>query len=499
MAAAEATPAAPRDAPARPPSALAGVWRVVLAQAALIAAAALIPALLVDGALRTGGGTNPSWIVPLALIVGAVAAALHVAVARYAWKSARPLRAIEHGLTTYAAGIEHDLAALQLSTAFGAAAQGWNQLIRQVSELQEMARQQTGGGNALARFEFRQLRQTLDRVPFGVVRFGADDRIRYANAAAARMLETAIDAMTGRDVTEVIGEECARPLLGAHRRGAGPRTVDRVRGEAPTQRVFRLELVAPLAGDGDTDGLIVIQDVTHLQEAEQARDNLLYHVTHELRTPLTNIQAYAETLGRLDVDDERTRKECYNVIVSETSRLSQLIEDILNISQLEVGSLRVEWGDVDLLRLVRQVVQDHLGQADEKKQSLTLKVPPKCPSIRGDKHKLAVLFTNVVGNAIKYTPAAGRVDVRLEADPQTVRLSVRDTGIGIAPSDLAHVFDKFYRAECDEVRAIKGTGLGLAISREIATLHGGDIRVESTPGQGSTFTIELPVQTAAAV
>jgi signal transduction histidine kinase len=158
-----------------------------------------------------------------------------------------------------------------------------------------------------------------------------------------------------------------------------------------------------------------------------------------------------------------------------------------------VGTARLDVGDVDLVRLIRQMVQDNLGAADEKRIDLTLTLPPKAPKVRGDKQRLSVLLMNLIGNAIKYTPENGTVQVTLTASEQRVAVSVRDTGIGIAPEDQPHVFEKFYRASNDKVQAVAGTGLGLAIAREVARLHGGDIHLQSEPGQGSTFTVELPV------
>jgi signal transduction histidine kinase len=149
-------------------------------------------------------------------------------------------------------------------------------------------------------------------------------------------------------------------------------------------------------------------------------------------------------------------------------------------------------GEVDLVRLLRQIVQDHLGAADEKQIDLTLKMAPKIPKVRGDKQRLSVLITNLIGNAIKYTSEGGHVDVTLEVGERCVEVLVADTGIGIAPEDQSHVFEKFYRATSDEVQMITGTGLGLAIAREVARLHGGDIRLESELSKGSKFIVELP-------
>ncbi len=411
----------------------------------------------------------------------------------------RPLDAIQRNLHSYASGLEKEFAALSLSDSLGQVAKAWNHLIEKLAGLRDQTVDASGtdfAGDALRRFESHTLRSTLDRLPVGLLRFGQDQRVSYANVAAARLLGHPLDALVGMPLVEALDEEVRAPLVGAYTRSVAAMSIDRKRGADEQQTTLRFALIPAAASSADSEGLVTIEDVSHLQEADRARDNFLYHVTHELRTPLTNIQAYAETLTGPGFNDEQTRRECYNVIISETRRLSRLVEDILNISQLEVGTARIELGEVDLVRLLRQIVQDHLGTADEKQIDLTLKLAPKVPKIRGDKQRLSVLVTNLIGNAIKYTPQGGRVDVTLEVYERCVEIAVADTGIGIAPEDQAHVFEKFYRAVSDEVQTTAGTGLGLAIAREVARLHGGDIRLQSEPAKGSEFVVELPRQAA---
>lgn len=413
---------------------------------------------------------------------------------RFARRQARPISAIQTGLEDYASGVERELQTLHLSGAFGQVALGWNQLIEETVNLKRNLSQADSSttGDALSRFESRNLRDMLERLPLGVVRFGADEQVQYANQSAARFLGTLPNTLPGTSVRDALGDD-GETLLGAGRRGARA-AVDWERKGPRGTSTLRVELLPPREGV-DPESLLLIQDVTDLREVEQARNSFLYHVTHELRTPLTNIQAYAETLSRLKFDDEQTRRECYNVIVGETKRLSDLVEDILSISQMEVGAMRLDTGDVDLVRMLRTVVRDNLGAADEKHVELTLGLPPKLPVIQGDKRRLTVLLTNLIGNAVKYTQSGGHVSVRASHDDRRMRIQVTDTGLGIAPDDCEKVFDKFYRVEREEVQGSKGTGLGLAIAREVARLHGGDILLESELGQGSTFTLELPLQT----
>lgn len=411
----------------------------------------------------------------------------------------RPVAAIERNLQTYADGVERQLLTLTLSDSLGTAARGWNRLIEELAGLQRQVQGAAGAGAAnevLARFENAVFRRVVDRLPFGVICVGEDQRIGYANAAAGGLLGPKSDPLVGRQVGEAIDNPAVvQALIGARARSGGSQSIEHTCGSGEHETTLRFRILGLPSPPAGGDALITVEDVSQLREGQRARDNFLYHVTHELRTPLTNIHAYAETLTQPEFDDEQTRKECYNVLISETRRLSRLVEDILSISQLEVGTARLDVGEVDLARLVRQMVQDNLGTADEKRIDLTLALPPKVPKLNGDKQRLSVLLNNLIGNAIKYTPGNGKVHVAVEVQERQVRIAVQDTGIGIAPEDQAHVFEKFYRATDDAVQAVPGTGLGLALAREVARLHGGDIVLESERGKGSTFTIELPLAT----
>lgn len=414
----------------------------------------------------------------------------------------RPAAAIEHSLTSYAAGIEKELLTLTLSDSLGAAARGWNQLIEQLAAMQreqETGRAGDATGDVLARFENAVFRRVLDRLPFGVLCVTPEQRVSYANGAAATLLGRSLNEMVHRPVSLAINNPAVQQGIAGVQAGSGSgMSVDQSTGQGDQETTLRFRVLPAPAPPAGGDAVVTVEDISQLRESQRARDNFLYHVTHELRTPLTNIHAYAETLTQPGFDDEQTRKECYNVLISETRRLSRLVEDILSISQLEVGTARLDVGEVELARLVRQMVQDSLGTADEKKIDLTLSLPPKLPKIKGDKQRLSVLLNNLIGNAVKYTPENGKVHVSVELEGQRILISVRDTGIGIAPEAQPHVFEKFYRAADDAVQMLPGTGLGLALAREVARLHGGDILLESERGKGSTFTVELPNSAAAA-
>jgi two-component system phosphate regulon sensor histidine kinase PhoR len=433
-------------------------------------------------------------------LTGVITLLVFVGFCRGLRRHLRPVAAIERTLRTCADGLEKELLTLTLSDSLGAAARGWNRVVEQLGETQRLlsdSAARRSGNEVLARYENTVFRTLVDRLPFGVLRVGPEQLIGYANVSAAALLGRLANDLVGQQISALVDNGAVlQALATVQARPRGELVVDHSRkdGEHEFTLRFRIMPAAESAGAGDV--LVTIEDISQLREGQRARDNFLYHVTHELRTPLTNIHAYAETLTKPGFDDEQTRKECYNVLISETERLSRLVEDILSISQLEVGTARFEPGAVDLARLVRQMVQDNLGAADGKKIDLTLALPPKVPKMRGDKQRLCVLLNNLIGNAIKYTPAAGKVQVTLEVRDQRVQIAVSDTGIGIAPKDQPHVFDKFYRAADEAVQAVPGTGLGLALAHEVARLHGGEIFLKSELGRGSTFTVELPLAAA---
>ncbi|MBL8879730.1 MAG: hypothetical protein JNG88_11480 [Phycisphaerales bacterium] len=431
-------------------------------------------------------------IFTLALLAVGVAVMAIVPLTRRRLRSAS---AIERNLRAYASGIEKQLLALTLSDSLGETATAWNRIIAESVSLRqelELRNEIEKSGAILSRFSSGVFRRMLDRMPMGVVRVTRDLRIAYSNAISKTLLSLPSNQEANITLEAFIKDNAAREIIQQAIESGRSGSKDISIKEDGLQIDLRFHILPP-AERGDDETIVVIEDLGAMRAMERARDDFLYHITHELRTPLTNIRAYVETLTKPEFDDEVTRKECFNVIMSETGRLSRLIEDVLSFSQMEVGTLRLEMGNVDLARLVRQLVQDNLGAADEKGVELKLRMPPKTPKLRGDKQRLATLINNLVGNAVKYTPSGGRVEISVEPAERDVSIVVKDTGIGISEEDQARVFEKFYRASSNTVQSITGTGLGLAIARDIACMHGGEITLASKLGEGSTFTLTLPL------
>lgn len=243
-----------------------------------------------------------------------------------------------------------------------------------------------------------------------------------------------------------------------------------------------------------TGGLAVFHDITELRRLNDLKSDFLSMVSHELRTPLTSIKGFVKLvllgdLGPLTAEQQ----ECLEVADREADRLSHLINDLLDIARIEAGTVRFSWETLAPAPLVAEVLTVLQPQADEVQLHLAAYLPPALPLVRGDRQRIIQILTNLVGNAIKFTPPGGEVAVTAAEDGAELRVQVRDTGIGIAGPALAYIFDRFYQVDSSHARARGGTGLGLAITRQLVEGHGGTIQVTSTPGIGTTVEFTLPL------
>lgn len=251
--------------------------------------------------------------------------------------------------------------------------------------------------------------------------------------------------------------------------------------------------IAPVRNqDGETMGYVGSQrDITQSKELERLKDQFILEVSHELRTPVTNMGLYAELLER----GRPERKAEYTAILrSEITHLMRMIEDILDLSRLEIGKYKkATFGPVDVNLLADQVVAAHTPLASESGLKLTFSPGGNLPPIIGEQNQLARVLTNLISNSIRYTQS-GFVKVSTYSNDTGVYVEVQDSGMGIDPEDLPHLFERFYRGQRVSQSKISGSGLGLAIVKEIVELHDGQIYIDSVPGAGSTFRVWLPAE-----
>ena len=242
----------------------------------------------------------------------------------------------------------------------------------------------------------------------------------------------------------------------------------------------------------------VLHDITREKEISQMKNDFVSHVSHELKTPLASITAYSEMLVEGEADDEKTRKEFYSIIQSQAKRLNRLIEDMLNISRIESGLIKVDKKPVSLAMLIEDQVGMIKSYAQEKNIRVIAPNPIVFDQVYADSDMISQVIVNLLSNAVKYTPSGGTVtiDVAVDEIRRMAKVSVTDTGVGIPEDEIGHLFEKFFRVKANN-KCAKGTGLGLNLVKQIVEkVHNGRIFVTSKVGQGSTFGFELPLATA---
>lgn len=398
---------------------------------------------------------------------------------------------------------------MAIPDASDAATAGWNELIALTRELIQAADRNEATAElskALERTSAGTVARALNAVPDGVVLLNDDGRIGFANVAACCLLgweEGSSRLALPEDLpTSANGQEIVRIVESARRKDGsfeGITEVVETSGDVSSGGTALRVTICPLRVSSLPAGAVVmIRDVSQQIRAERSREEFVAQVAHELRTPLTNIRAYTETLSSGMFEDKQVIAECYNVITKETRRLSRLVEDILSVSQLELGSIEIRTEEVNLRRLLEEGVRDVRSMAEDKDLDLQLILPAKLEPIQGDRDKLAVVVNNLLGNAIKYTPSGGTIIVGCQVEKDEVVITFKDSGIGVDPADQARIFQKFERGRGVEVQAETGTGIGLFTAREIVRRHGGGILVMSEGGSGSTFLVKLPVATSRA-
>jgi two-component system phosphate regulon sensor histidine kinase PhoR len=250
--------------------------------------------------------------------------------------------------------------------------------------------------------------------------------------------------------------------------------------------------VTPVTGSGRLI-MTTFQDLTPLRRAEEMRADFIANASHELRTPLAALSGFIDTLRGAARNDPFARDRFLGIMEAQANRMARLIGDLLSLSRIELNEHRRPDTEVDLVAIVRQVIDGLQTLARDREMEVRLSVPADSLKVRGDRDELLRLFENLVENALKYAPAGKRVDITLSPPSEReVRVAVRDYGPGIAPEHLPRLTERFYRVDVTESRAQGGTGLGLALVKHIANRHGGRLTIESTLGQGATFTVHLP-------
>jgi two-component system, OmpR family, phosphate regulon sensor histidine kinase PhoR len=370
----------------------------------------------------------------------------------------------------------------------------------------------------LVEAERQHIEAILSAVSDAIIVTNSSNEVAAMNETAARMLGIDRGNAVHRPVGQVVTDAALVQLMEEARRTDAAIRHSRIEsGRDASGRTRSLDVTlakffdadgpdrvgspgrAADAGAAEAPGVVaVLRDDAHDRQVADLKADFVSSVSHELRTPLASIKGYLEMLMDGEARDDSTRNQFYNVILTETNRLSRLIENILNISWIESGLARVHRERLSPRALVREALEVVRPQARAKQIELAESGDVGPAEVFADRDMLSQAVLNLLSNAIKYTPTGGRITVSLSADPaaRTVDLAVTDTGVGVPADDLPRIFDKFYRVSTHKKMA-QGTGLGLNLVKHIVqTVHGGKAFAQSEPNQGARLTIRLPMAAA---
>ena len=328
-----------------------------------------------------------------------------------------------------------------------------------------------------------RLSAVLQSAADAILVFDADGCLSLSNPAGENFF-AGYDAKLGLPLARGSGYDSLIELLEKVTVSSKPLTGEFV---SPNHQTFSI-LLTPIAKGGC---VAVLHDVTRFKDLERVKNEFVATASHDLRNPITSIKGYSQLIVQAGGLSE-LQADFAGRISGAAGRMSELVENMLNLAKMDLG-LEPKRDDIDIYKLLVQTTEEFKPQVGVKGQRLTIEKTAPDTKVRGDAFQLSQVFHNLIGNAIKYTPNGGAIDLLLEETNDFVTIKVQDTGYGIPASDLPHIFERFYRVRNNGHDDIEGNGLGLAIVKSIIEQHGGQIKVESKPGAGSCFSFSLPL------
>jgi PAS domain S-box-containing protein len=348
--------------------------------------------------------------------------------------------------------------------------------------------------------EEQRLTALLDSLADGILIMSANHTVEQCNPALARMLNVSVDEIVGSRHDEVLRLENLKDDTCLEKAEADgwpltPNATLYVEGDLQRESMSSLPVGVTYSPLISPEGTIVniiasVRDITRFREADEMKSTFVSVISHELKTPVALIKGYVSTLRREDARwDRQIIKDSLEVIEEEADHLTELITDLLDASRLQAGALSINLSDVSIDLLARRVVERFKTQSS--KHTFRVDFPPDFPVILADEDRLTQVFSNLISNAIKYSPEGGEITIQGSVRSGQVVICVSDQGPGIAVGDIPHVFDRFYRSP-DTSRMTKGAGLGLYLARAVVEAHGGHIWVDPKPGEGARICFYLP-------
>ena len=344
--------------------------------------------------------------------------------------------------------------------------------------------------------EEKKMTAIVNSIAEGLILVDPNNRILHINPAAERLLDLSQDSID-KDITELIHNDELIQIEQTPSKNENTNFVSEITLIHHDKKLVLRTIASPfLDENGQTLGTVYLfDDITREKEIDQMKSDFISLVSHELRTPLTSIIGFVSFIldGKAGAINDRQRNSLTRV-QRQSKRLAALINDLLDISRIESGRIQMEQAPISILDIVTQRIEEIRPQADEKSIQLDMTAPESVPQIFGDEARMGQVFTNLIGNAIKFTPNNGEVSVKVEADGNLLHVEVIDTGPGIPPEERQKIFDKFYQLSDISTRQQGGSGLGLSISKSIVEAHGGKLWIDDgNQGKGSNFQFVLPL------
>jgi two-component system phosphate regulon sensor histidine kinase PhoR len=336
--------------------------------------------------------------------------------------------------------------------------------------------------------EKTKLANVLANMADGVIMTDTDGNIILVNPAAGRLFGFKEPDALSKPLIEVVHDHEVDEILKQCLKTGKQQSIQFESGIA---RRFLRAIAVPLQNQGRVSGtLVLLQDLTELRNLQTMRRDMVGNISHELRTPISGIKVMVETLQNGAIDDREAAQNFLSRIQGEVDRLTQMVAEITQLSRIETGRAELKIEAVDLNSLIEEIILQMSPLAEKQQITLLKELAAGLPSVQADKDRIRQTIINLVHNGIKFNKPAGKVTISTAYDSHSVTTGIIDTGTGISKDDLPHVFERFYKA--DKARTGGGSGLGLAIAKHTIQAHGGEIRVQSKEGSGSTFTFNLP-------
>lgn len=420
-----------------------------------------------------------SRVMVVGLLIAVLAAIISLFVSR---RISRPIEEMKQGAVRFSQGdLGHRLHVPSISE-LASLSEAMNQMAYQLEEHIRAVQNQRNEYVAV-----------LSSMTEGVIGLDLDENVLNINQAARDLFDTDVSDLKGRSIQEVVRNPDFIAFIKESAATGDTMEGDFILHQRGDRTISARSAPLRNAADERIGTLLVLSDVTQMRNLENMRRDFVANVSHEIRTPLTAIKGFVETLGFENDNTAEDNRRFLGIIAKHVDRLDTILEDLLSLARIEArgegDGIDLETRDLqEVIQTARQVVQ---GKADEKKIALETEVEDGI-RVKMDAPLIEQALVNLIDNALKYSPEETVIRIRAEVGPEVLIISIADQGPGIPEKHLYRIFERFYRVDKARSRKLGGTGLGLAIVKHIAASHGGRVSVESTLGQGSTFTLHLP-------